>query len=136
MEGESNLEILIRSMRPRLRDGAFVFVTFARDDLLPENIRPVMSFAEEEGTTWIVSAGVAAGEGLEGTFPSRMITLDVHSALDAVGFLAAVTTALASKGIGVNPVSAYFHDHLFVPVERAEEALRILEEMSARSPER
>ena len=59
-----------------------------------------------------------------------MITLNVHSALDAVGFLARVTTRLASLGMGVNPVAGYFHDHLFVPVDRAEEAMTALHEMA------
>ena len=56
----------------------------------------------------------------------RMITLDVHSALDAIGFLAAVATLLAKAGISVNAVSAYYHDHLFVPREKADEAMRLL----------
>ncbi len=51
-----------------------------------------------------------------------MITRDVLSALDVVGFLAAVTAALADAGIGANAVSAFFHDHLFVPLDRAEAA--------------
>lgn len=28
--------------------------------------------------------------------------------------------------MGVNPVSAFYHDHLFVPAERAEEAMALL----------
>jgi hypothetical protein len=56
-----------------------------------------------------------------------MITLEIHSSLDAVGFLAAITARLAEAGMGVNPVSAFYHDHLFVPADRAAEALRILE---------
>jgi hypothetical protein len=56
-----------------------------------------------------------------------MITLEIHSSLEAVGFLAAITARLAEAGMGVNPVSAFHHDHLFVPAERAAEALRILE---------
>jgi hypothetical protein len=28
--------------------------------------------------------------------------------------------------ISVNPVSGFYHDHLFVPVDRAEEAMRLL----------
>jgi hypothetical protein len=55
-----------------------------------------------------------------------MITLNVFSALDAVGFLAAVTARLANAGISVNPVSGFHHDHLFVPADRAEEAMRLL----------
>ena len=60
-----------------------------------------------------------------------MITLEVHSSLEAVGFLAAITARLAAAGIGVNPVSACFHDHLFVPAERAEDAMSILEGLAA-----
>ena len=61
-----------------------------------------------------------------------MITLTVHSALDAVGFLAAVTARLAAAGIGANPVSAFFHDHLFVPAARADEALALLRSLAFR----
>ncbi len=37
---------------------------------------------------------------------------------------------LASRGISVNPGSAYFHDHLFVPSARAGEALEVLTELA------
>jgi hypothetical protein len=60
-----------------------------------------------------------------------MITLNIHSSLDAVGFLAAITARLASAGMGVNSVSAYFHDHLFVPAVRADEAMAILDGLAA-----
>ena len=68
--------------------------------------------------------------GLPYQFASRLITLSVHSALDAVGFLAAVTTRLTEAGISTNAVSAFYHDHLFVPEHRADEALQLLLEMS------
>jgi hypothetical protein len=60
-----------------------------------------------------------------------MVTLTVHSALEAVGFVAAITTRLAAAGISVNAVSAFFHDHLFVPAERAEVTVEILSRMAA-----
>ena len=68
--------------------------------------------------------------GLSAQFRCRMITLEIHSSLQAVGFLAAVTARLAAADMGVNPVSGYFHDHLFVPEDRAEEAMRILSELA------
>ena len=34
------------------------------------------------------------------------------------------------KDVSVNVVSAYFHDHLFVPVDRAGEAMTILNTLS------
>ena len=64
-------------------------------------------------------------------FPSRMITLNVHSSLDAVGFLAKITNALAEEGnMGVNPVSGFYHDHLFVPETRADDAMKILQSLT------
>lgn len=62
-----------------------------------------------------------------------MITLNVQSSLDAVGFLAVLTTRLAKYGMGVNPVSAFLHDHLFVPVGREEEAVRELGKLAEES---
>ena len=62
-----------------------------------------------------------------------MITLNIHSSLEAVGFLAAITARLAAAGMGVNPVAGYFHDHLFVPAERAEDAMAISFRHSAAS---
>lgn len=59
-----------------------------------------------------------------------MITLTVHSSLEAVGFLAVITRHLAQHSISVNAVSAYHHDHLFVPVHRADEAMRLLGDMA------
>jgi hypothetical protein len=56
-----------------------------------------------------------------------MITLRVYSSLNAVGFLAAVTSRLAAHGVSVQPVSAFYHDYLFVPADRALEAIQILE---------
>jgi hypothetical protein len=87
---------------------------------------PVCVFREAEGCTLILRRGEAERLGLAFIYPCRMITLTVHSSLDAVGLLARVSALLAERGISVNAVSAYYHDHLFVPVERAEEALRAL----------
>ncbi|OCT48968.1 hypothetical protein CLCR_05062 [Cladophialophora carrionii] len=60
-------------------------------------------------------------------FPCRLLTCDVHSSLSAVGFMAVLATRLAEWEISVNPVAGFYHDHLFVPVERAEEAVEVLE---------
>jgi hypothetical protein len=126
MGGETNLDVLLASMRPVLQDGVFVFVTLPPGAAEPPDVDPVMVFREREGRTLILRETDAKRAGLTGVFPCRMITLDVHSALEAVGFLAAVLPALAASGMGVNPVSAFYHDHLFVPADRAEEALAIL----------
>ena len=60
----------------------------------------------------------------------RGITLSIHSSLDAVGFTAAVANKLAANGISANVVAAHYHDHVFVPANKAELALQLLTEFS------
>jgi hypothetical protein len=128
--GETDLATLIRSMRPRLCPGLFVFMTIPPGTAIPGGVAPIMMFQEAEGLTLIAAHVQAAATGLAFAFPSRMITLDIASSLEAVGFIAAIATQLSAAGIAVNPVSAFHHDHLFVPDARAEEAMAILEAMA------
>lgn len=126
-----DLGTLLRSMSPRLDERRFVFATVgegATSELFEEAI---MLFREREGLTAIVEAEVADRHGLTTVFPCRMITLEVHSALGAVGFLAAILPRLAEAVMAVNPVSAFHHDHLFVPEERAHDAVRVLREIAS-----
>jgi hypothetical protein len=89
-----------------------------------------MSFREAEGTTIITTQESAATYGIEYTFPCKMITLNVHSSLEAVGFMAVISAKLSEKGIGVNPVSGYYHDHCFVPLGKEDQAMKVLEELA------
>jgi hypothetical protein len=126
MTGETELKKLLGTMTPELLPGVHVFTRLAPEVPVPDTLEPVMLFREREGTTLIVLEDQARAAGLEALFRCRMVTLNIHSSLEAVGFLAAITTRLAAVGMGVNPVSAFYHDHLFVPVERADDAMAIL----------
>jgi len=130
MGGETDLRRLIAGMDPDLRPGVYVFATLPAGSPEPPGLFPLMRFREAEGVSLIVERRAAMSAGLEAVFPCRMITLNVHSALEAVGFLAAVAARLAEEGMGVNPVAGFFHDHLFVPEDRAEDAMRCLRAMA------
>ena len=130
MTAERDLTALLRHMRPELRPGIFVFCTIPTSKPIPAALNPLLTFREQEGTTLVILREEAETAGLRYAFASRLITLTVHSALDAVGFLAAITARLADAGISVNAVSAFHHDHLFVPVDRADEAMAVLQMMS------
>ena len=130
MPGERNLPTLLQNMKPDLHEGVFVFCTLPEGEEILATIRPVHIFREREGTTVVVRRQEAESAGMPYQFASRLITLEVHSSLEAVGFLAAITTRLAAAGISVNVVSAFYHDHLFVPDDRAAEALHLLQTMS------
>ena len=135
MIGEDNLAKLLQNIKPEMHDGVFVYCSIATDKEIPAVLRPVHMFREREGTTLVVRREAAESAGLPHQFASRLITLSVHSSLEAVGFLADITGRLAQAGISVNAVSAYYHDHLFVPEHRADEALRLLQELSRPGPE-
>lgn len=131
MTGERDLNALLGHMKPEMQRGIFVFCTIPTNETIPAALNPLMTFREQEGTTLVVLREEAEAAGLRSAFASRLITLTVHSALDAVGFLAAITARLAEAGISVNAVSAFHHDHLFVAVEQAEEAMVALRAVAA-----
>ena len=129
MNPETNLQKLLTSMEPELQAGEFVFATVSPAEFEDLQIESWGWFRESEGITLILEKQAAAAAGLETAFPSHMITLTVHSSLDAVGFLAVITEKLAAAGISVNAISAFYHDHLFVPLEKAGQAMDILRRM-------
>lgn len=127
MPAETDLEVLLSSLSPQLMADEFVFCT------LPDarygdfaHLSPLAAFQEREGLTLILTRARAQDSGFAYTGVFRCLTLTVHSSLDAVGLTAAVAGALADRGISANVLAAWYHDHVFVPAERAEEALAVL----------
>jgi uncharacterized protein len=132
--GESDLRTLLSSLTTTLHPDTFVFITMPDEvtsiGALPPSLDARMAFQESEGLTIVTTRASADSHGLQYSFPSRMITLNVHSSLGAVGFIARVASRLAEKGIGANPVSGFFHDHLFVAEGREEEAVAALKNLA------
>ncbi|MFC4946100.1 ACT domain-containing protein [Pseudonocardia sp. GCM10023141] len=134
MTGSTDLQELIAGLDPQLHEGVHVFATVERDTVL--DVTPVAAIEEDEGRTLVLRADDAKRLGIAAAYPCAWITLRVHSALAAVGMLARITTALAAHGISVNPISGFHHDHLFVPHDRAADAMRVLQELRAGSASR
>jgi hypothetical protein len=86
-------------------------------------------FKEKEGTTVIISKKNAERLGLSFDFVAAWITLNVHSALDAVGLTAAFSSELARHDMSCNVVAGYYHDHLFIDYSNGEKAVEILQKM-------
>ena len=130
MVGERDLRKLLRHMTPQLQPGTFVFCTFPGGNV-PADLAPIATFREAEGLSAILTLDEAQRAGVPYQFESGLITLAIHSSLDAVGFLAAVSAVLAEAGIPCNAVAAFHHDHLFVPRETAQRALDLLVAVAA-----
>jgi hypothetical protein len=131
--GEKDLQVLLGDMAPALRDGEYVFCSVEPSSFQHLQVQPLGFFHEQEGLTLILDKGAADLAGLSYQASFKMITLSIHSDLEAVGFIAAVAGRLAAAGISVNPVSAYYHDHLFIPSAQADLALEQLRQLSAES---
>jgi hypothetical protein len=119
-------------MSPVLDESSWAYCT-APPAGLASGLQPLMVFHEAEGTTLIAEAEAVQRAGLTPAWLGRRITLTVHSDLQAVGFLAAVSAALTQAGISCNAVAALRHDHLFVAPEDAERALAVLRELESRA---
>jgi hypothetical protein len=128
MVGETDLSKLLTAMSPALLPDDYVFCTVQGEYGDFRELSPIATFREAEGLTLVVqkSAALAGKLPFESVF--RAITLTVHSSLDAVGLTAAVASKLAEKGISANVIAAYYHDHIFVPAEKAAAALDALAE--------
>lgn len=130
MAAITELEELLRSMAPQLQDEEYVFCTLKDRQVSYTHLNPLMVFQEKEGITLIITAQAARTAGQDAGQTYRQITLTVHSSLDAVGLTAAVAARLAEHNISANVVAAYFHDHIFVPSEKAHVALRALTDIT------
>jgi hypothetical protein len=129
--GETDLKVLLKTMQPVLQKSEYVFCSIPSSLRMNLNVEPICEFKEAEGITLIIPREQAEQAGLKYLYPSRMIVLTVHSSLSAVGFLAVITSKLAMQGISVNAVSAFFHDYLFVPLDRVEETIEILKALAS-----
>jgi len=122
VSGITDLADLLAKLAPELDEALYGFAHVPD----PPADLAAAAFAvirEAEGPTVIAPVEVLTAHGCTVHFPCRRITLTVHSALEAVGMMAAVCAALTEAGISTNPVAGFHHDHLFVPADRAQAAL-------------
>jgi len=131
-EPVSDLAELLRALRPVLNDGSYVFAVLPRD-ADSGALEPLATFREAEGVTVVLEEERARLAGLRVLFRAAWITLTVHSDLQAVGLTAAFSRAIADAGIGCNVIAGAVHDHVFVPAERAEDALAALRALQSQT---
>lgn len=122
-----DLQAMLRGMEPVLTPQPYgIIVTQS----LPAGLVPFATVAEAEGLTVIAAQDALAAAGVAGGAHWALISLRLHSDLAAVGLTAAIATALADLGISANVVAGYFHDHILVPWDRAQEAMTALQRVS------
>ena len=134
MAGIVEIQVLLSEMEPVLDRTEYVFSTMDRFRIDEEiaALNPIATFLEAEGMTVVVTKITADERNLSYDAVFNKITLEVHSSLEAVGLTAAISTALAERGVSANVIAGYYHDHIFVPEDKAAPALEALEALARR----
>lgn len=129
MEGEKDLQKLLKKMKPVLNAGEYVFAVVKNlDSILRTDT--LFEFKEKEGITLVLEKKKADALKLSYQFISSWITLKVHSSLEAVGLTAVFSTALTKHKISCNVVAGFYHDHIFVDTKDAKKAVEVLTNLS------
>lgn len=124
MTGQSDLMTLLKTMEPVLATEPYGFVSV---EALPEGLVPFALVAETEGLTMVAIRDALLAAGVNAPQDWARISLTIHSDLAAVGLTAAISAALAAQGISANVIAGYYHDHVFVPWARRDDALAALQ---------
>ncbi|MGR5387881.1 ACT domain-containing protein [Vibrio crassostreae] len=130
MAAITDLDLLLKSMSPEFIDGSYVFCTVGGGLADYVQLNPISTFREKEGLTLVLKEEVATKAQLDFDGVFSLITLSVHSSLEAVGLTAAFATKLGSYGISANVIAGFYHDHIFVQKDKAEAAMSALREFS------
>ncbi|MEX3014908.1 ACT domain-containing protein [Gymnodinialimonas hymeniacidonis] len=120
----SDTSAMIAGMNPERMPGRWAFRTIAAEDLAVLLPDALAVFREAEGISALVPANTEEAA-------MAQITLKVFSSLEGIGLTAAVSTVLAEAGIACNVIAATLHDHIFVPEDRADEAIALLKARAA-----
>lgn len=119
-----DLKAMLVGMDPVLSERAWCFQPLNDTRFIPDTVFAIIR--EDEGANCVIPAQAAE----PGAAQFARITLQINSDLEGVGLTAAVSNTLATSGIACNVIAGLHHDHLFVPYDRRDEALALLQKLS------
>ena len=129
MTAMENLDQALAFMDPQL-DGRYVYASV---DSITPGLEPFAVIREVEGLTLILRADQAAQYGFDVSKPFARITARAQISLYSVGVTSTIASTIASRGIPCNVVVGMYHGYFFVPVERGQEALALLNDLASQA---
>ncbi|MCO1333024.1 ACT domain-containing protein [Microbulbifer sp. OS29] len=132
MKADVSQQKVVKTLYPRLHDEIYVFCQVS-DTLLTEVLAESLCFFREgEGMSVILPQRSAQHFDMAASAPFRQITLQVPAGVNTVKLIPIIVHELTEAGIDINVVSALKFDHIFVPEDSAEFALKILRGVRSR----
>jgi hypothetical protein len=123
--GETDLDKMLAALQVERRPGVFTYAAVAAPT--PELLAAAHGMVtEDEGITLILPIEAAELAGLPVDIELAWLSLTVQSSLEAVGLTAAFAATLGAHDIACNVLAGYHHDHILVPVDKAQQAIDAL----------
>ena len=120
---------MLDSLDVERRPGTFTFV--AVEVPTPGLLAAAQGMVREgKLTTLVLPVDSARRAGLPVVVEMAWLSLTVQSSLEAVGLTAAFAKILGDENISCNVLAGYQHDHILVPAERADDAIKALTKKS------
>ena len=117
----------LKNLNPVLLEDEYVFCTFLSSVYgNHDELNPIASFNEKEGLTLVIKKEIAELNNLEFDDIFRCISLNLVSSLSSIGLTALISKVLADNAISANMYAGYYHDHIFVPLNNANDAFKLL----------
>lgn len=122
---------MLASLSVTVRPDLYVVVSLGVEAPTPALGDGVAAVIEEaEGPTVIATVARAQSEDWPQDFVAAWLTLDVHSALEAIGLTASFSRQLGRAGIPCNVIAGFYHDHILVPHDKSEAAVEVIEALA------
>lgn len=124
------LQKMLASLAVERRAGVFTYVAV---EVPTPGLLAAAHAMVTEGTltTLVLPVESARRAGLPIVIELAWLSLTVQSSLEAVGLTAAFSKILGDAGISCNVLAGYQHDHILVPIERADDAIAALRPVSS-----
>lgn len=123
--GETDLDKMLATLRVERRPGVFTYAAVRAP--APELLAAAHGVVTEgDLTTLVLPVEAAERAGLPVELEMAWLSLTVQSSLEAVGLTAAFSATLGKAGIPCNVLAGFHHDHILVPVDRAQKAIDVL----------
>ena len=116
-------------IKPLRNPGTYVFCVLNDFGHIPLS-DVLCTFREPEGTTLILEQSLADKHKLPYEYEAAWISLQIDTDLEMVGLTAEFSNELANEGISCNIIAAYHHDHIFVSIDDANNAMDVLREIN------
>ena len=116
---------MLATLRVERRPGVFTYAAVRAP--APELLAAAHGVVTEDDlTTLVLPVEAAERAGLPVELEMAWLSLTVQSSLEAVGLTAAFSATLGKAGIPCNVLAGFHHDHILVPVDRAQQAIDVL----------